>query len=134
MARRPKLRLVGAPDPADIFDDLTALRREQRARGPQRRPRATETFARIPHDQARALYPRLGSPAWALLIELDRLIFKGRGRNPVKLTSEALRGSGLTRWQVERGLHRLERAGAITVERKRGRCPFATLLWYPPGG
>ena len=39
MPRRPKLRLVGSPDPADIFDDLTALRQEQRTPGPQRRQR-----------------------------------------------------------------------------------------------
>ena len=46
MSRRPKLRLVGTTDPADVFDDLTALRQEQQTPGPQRRPRLTETFAR----------------------------------------------------------------------------------------
>jgi len=98
---------------------------------PQRRQRLAETFARIPHDKARALYPQLGRAAWALLIELDRLILLGRGQNPVKLTSEALRGSGLTRRQIEWGLRQLERARVITVERKRGRCPLVAHRWHP---
>ena len=60
MARRPKLRLVGTADPNDVFDDLAALRQEQQAPGSQRRARLTETFARIPHDKALALY----RPGW----------------------------------------------------------------------
>ena len=58
MPRRPKLRLVGSTNPTDVFDDLTALRQEQRTPGPRRRQRLTETFARIPHDTgAGALSP-----------------------------------------------------------------------------
>ena len=133
MTRKTKLHLVGQ-DPADIFNDLDKLKADSTAPA-SRRARATETFARIPHDRARALFHHLGrhagGPAWLILIELDRLILKGRGRNPVKLTSDALRGSGLTRRQKERGLRLLEQAGVITVERKRGRCPLVTHLWYP---
>jgi hypothetical protein len=95
------------------------------------RQRATETFARIPHDKARKLFHHIGGPAWMLLVEIDRLILKGRGCNPVKLTSDALRGSGLTRWEKDRGLRLLERAGIVSVERRIGRCPLVTLLWYP---
>src|SRR5262245_48187448 len=72
-----RLRLVGPPDPASVFDDLDALRRAQIApaapafRG-QRRQRSAETFARIPHDRARELGRRnLSGAAWVLLIELD---------------------------------------------------------------
>ena len=76
------------------------------------------------------LFHHIGGPAWLLLVEIDRLIFEGGGRNPVKLTTDALQGSGLTRWEKERGLRLLEQARVITVQRKRGRCPFVTHLWY----
>jgi hypothetical protein len=52
MRRRVKLHLVGQ-DPADVFEDLDRLRGEMAT--PQRRSRATETFARIPHDKGLAL-------------------------------------------------------------------------------
>ena len=123
-----KLHLVDQ-DPTDIFDDLDKLRADSAL--PTRRARIKETFARIPHGRARKLFHHAGGPAWLLLIELDRLILEGRGRNPVKLTSEALRGSGLSRWQIERGLRLLEWSGVIAVARKSGRCPLVTHLWYP---
>ena len=82
MSRRPKLRLVGTTCPADVFDDLTALRQEQQTPGSRRRPRLTETFARIPHDRALALYRHIGGAAWVLLFELDRLILKGPRQKP----------------------------------------------------
>src|SRR6516225_5710810 len=111
MARKPgRLRLVSPHDPASVFEDLDALREAQKAApsGPafkgQRRPRIDETFARIPFDRARALYRHIGGPAWMLLIELDRLVFEGRGKNPVRLTSAARRASGMTKWAQYRGL------------------------------
>jgi hypothetical protein len=101
--------------------------------GMAHRGQLTEKFARIPYERARKLFRHIGGPAWLLLIELDRLIFTKK-RNPIKLTTEALKSSGLTRWQKERALRRLERAGIIRVERKRGRCPLVTHLWYPLRG
>ena len=92
--RRAKLYLVGQ-DPADIFDDLDKLKSDLTA-PPQRRARATETFARIPHDKALALHKhRLSSAAWMVLIELDRLILKRRGQNPVRFASTRLRAMGI---------------------------------------
>ena len=138
MARKPgRLRLVSPHDPASVCEDLDALREAQKAApsGPafkgQRRPRIDETFARIPFDRARALYRHIGGPAWMLLIELDRLVFEGRGKNPVRLTSAARRVSGMTKWAQYRGLRLLQAAGTVTVERRRGRCPLVTLLWHP---
>ena len=131
MPRRPRLRLIGSPDPADIFDDLAALRQEQRTRGPERRQRTTETFARFPHDRALALYRHIGGPAWAVLIELDRLILKGRGRNPVKLSSARMNAAGLNRHSRLRALRQLETAGVVRVERHgRGRSPWVLHLWF----
>src|SRR5262245_22990758 len=97
---RGRLQLVSSHDPSHIFDDLDALCRAQGAPTKptiqrKRRPRLAETFARIPHDRARRLY-RLSGAAWALLIELDRLIFEGHGCNPVRLTTKSLKASGLT--------------------------------------
>ena len=93
MKRQPNLYLVGQA-PTDVFNDLEELRADFKSR-PQRRPKATETFARIPHDKAFDLHShRISATAWLVLIELDRLILKNRGQNPVKLVSARLRAAG----------------------------------------
>jgi hypothetical protein len=137
--RRGRLRLVSSHDPASIFDDLDALRRAQTVPATpvfqgQRRQRSAETFARIPHDRARVLFRHIGGSAWILLIELDRLVLEGRGRNPVKLTPTVRAAIGLTRWKLDHGLGLLEAAGIIRVERHQGRSPSITHLWYPIQG
>jgi hypothetical protein len=120
----------GTGDP--LLQTAAPPRKPRTAAGPRRRSRAAETFARIPHEKARELFRhRISTKAWLLLIELDRLILKGHGGNPVKLTSEALRGSGLSRWQRDRALSQLAGAGVIAVERGSGRCSLVTHLWYP---
>ena len=132
-----RLRLVGSPNPASVFDDLDALRRAQIAPAApafqgQRRQRSVETFARIPHDRGLALsHQNLSGAAWALLIVLDRLILEGRGRNPVKLTHRCLKTAGVSRWTAKRALRSLERAGVVSVEHRRGRAPLVTHLWFP---
>jgi hypothetical protein len=130
--KRGRLRLVSTHDPARVFDDLDALRRGQgtQTKSGHRRPRLAETFARIPHDRARRLY-RLSGAAWALLIELDRLIFEGHGCNPVRLTTKSLKASGLSEKRKRYGLDQLEDVGVITVERKQGHSPLVTHLWFP---
>jgi hypothetical protein len=125
-----KFRVVSSNDPTTVFDDLDALR--QLPAVATRRERTTETFARIPHDRALALYRQLGGPEWVLLIELDRLILKGRGRNPVKLSSARLLSIGISHHSRRRALQDLEAAGVIRVERRgRGRSPWVCHLWYP---
>jgi hypothetical protein len=133
--KRPVLRLVGAAGaPEDIFDDLVALRQGSISNS-DRRTRIKETFARIPHDRGLELYRRIGSAAWVILIELDRLILKGRGRNPVRLTNQNLRAIGLTQGNKARALKQLEKAGVVTVERNsqggRGKAPLVTHRWFP---
>lgn len=133
MARRPRLRLVGTADPTDVFNDLDALRQEQRAPGSQRRPRLKETFARIPHDRAIALARhRISGPAWFILVELDRLLLKGHGRNPVRLTNRNLRVAGIPRYAKTRALRQLAKAGVVQiVESRPGHPPLLAHLWYP---
>jgi hypothetical protein len=133
MVRRARLRLVGASDPTNVFDDLPGLRQEQAAPGGlQRRRRLTETFARIPHDRALKLYRQIGGSEWVLLFELDRLILKGRGRNPVKLPGPRLKAAGFTRHSRQWALQKLETAGVIRVERRgKGQSPWVTHLWFP---
>ena len=134
MAKQPRLRLVGKGDPTSVFDDLDALRKSSDSSTPalRHKHRTTETFARFPHDRALELYGRIGGPAWTLLIELDRLIFKGRGRNPVKLTNHNLKRIGMSRNAKITGLRRLERAGVITVISRGGGGHAPTILhhWY----
>jgi hypothetical protein len=92
-----RFRVVGSENASDIFNDLDALRREQAEPPTARRARLKETFARIPHDRAQGLVQhRLGYAAWGILVELDRLILLGRGRNPVRLTNYRLKELGIT--------------------------------------
>jgi hypothetical protein len=131
MKRLPKLHLVGQ-DPADVFEDLTHLRADT-AGAPERRRRSVETFARIPHDKGLALYRhRLSGAAWVLLIELDRLILKAGGRNPIPLSSKRLRAIGLNAGNRVRALQQLEATGVIvTKQRGRGHGPWVFHTWYP---
>jgi hypothetical protein len=130
MKRQPKLHLIGQA-PADIFADLDELRDELRTSG--RRGRTTETFARVPHDKALALYRHgLSAAAWAILIELDRIILKGRGQNPVRFWSPRLRAVGIKCSVRARALRQLEATGVIIVRRKaRGLSPWIFHTWYP---
>jgi hypothetical protein len=129
--RRPKLYLV-SHDPADVFNDLEGLRADLKS-PPQRRPKATELFARIPCDKALALYRhRIGSAAWMVLIEIDRMVIKRRGRNPIRFESSRLRSVGIVGRVRMRALRQLEAAGAIQVAwRRSGLCPWVLHLWYP---
>jgi hypothetical protein len=93
-----RLRLVTDDDRgSSVFDDLDTLRQEL----PPvltRRARSVETFARIPHARGYELARRkLSGAAWALLIELDRLILMVRSQNPVRLTYRAREAIGLSR-------------------------------------
>ena len=129
--RRPRLYLVGQ-DPAGIFDNLDKLKSDL-ASPPSRRTRATETFARIPHDKALALHRyRLSSAAWVVLIELDRLILKRRGQNPVRFASTRLRTVGIKESARARALQQLATAGVVRVlHRRPGLAPLVAHLWYP---
>jgi len=135
--KRSRLRLVSEHDPASVVDDLDALRQAQAAPAGsafqgQRRQRSSETFARIPHDRGFELNRRnLSGAAWALLIVLDRLIFEGHGKNPVKLTHRWLKAAGLSRFAAMRALRLLESAGVVSVERRRGRAPLVAHRWFP---
>src|SRR5262245_14926075 len=102
MKRRPKLYLVGQ-DPTDIFQDLDQLRADLTSPR-QRRQRITETFARIPHDKGLAL--KVSGTAWRVLIELDRLILKAGGQNPIPLSSKRLRAAGLNHYRRTLALRR----------------------------
>ena len=92
------LRLVGTHDPTDIFSDLDALRAQAPSLQPppKRREKIDETFARIPHDRGLGLYGKIDAAAWIVLIELDRLVLKGRGLNPVVLGNDNLKKIGMT--------------------------------------
>jgi hypothetical protein len=128
MKRRPKLHLV-EQDPADVFEDLDQLRADLTVSA-QRRKRLTETFARIPHDKGLAL--DISGAAWRVLIELDRLILKAGGQNPIPLSSKRLRAIGLTEGNRMRALRQLEIARVILVKRRgRGHSPWVFHTWYP---
>jgi hypothetical protein len=126
---RKRLRVVKSNDPAAVFDDLEALR-EAMPPVATKRARTTETFARIPHDRAPALRAIDGN-GWLILVEIDRLIFKGHGRNPVRLTNQRLRELGINRWAKQRQLRRLETAGVIQVQTVGRKWTVVTHLWFP---
>jgi hypothetical protein len=117
-----------------VIDFLSRKGRDGRSPSFRRRAHMTETFARIPHDKALELYRKhkLGGPAWILLFELDRLILKHRGRNPVRLESNRLRSVGIVTRTRQFALRQLMIAGVVRVERRRSRLsPWVTHLWYP---
>ena len=127
MKKRAKLHLVGQ-DPVDVFDDMDRLRDDLGA--PQRRTRVAETFARIPHDKGLAL--DITGNAWRVLIELDRLILKARGQNPLPFSSKRLRAIGLSSNARAYALRRLEAVGVIVIRRRgRGHSPWIFHTWYP---
>jgi hypothetical protein len=123
------MRLVGTHDPTHIFKDLDALRAQNKV--PKCRAKIGETFARIPHDRGLALYRSVGGPAWAILIELDRLILKARGKNPIELKGSNLNIAGMSPYTKRRGLNLLATAGVIEVQSRRGKPPLVLHTWYP---
>ena len=89
-----------------------------------------ETFARIPHDKGLAL--KISGTAWRVLIELDRLILKAGGQNPIRLSSTRLRAAGLSGQLRTRAIRQLEAARVILVGRRgKGRRPWVLHSWYP---
>jgi hypothetical protein len=129
-----------AKDPTDIFDDLDGLRRASGGsnRAPQgvstgrgRRAPTKETFVRIPYERVLQLYGRVGAAALFVLFEIDHLIFKARGQNPVRLTNKNLRTIGMPRNTKARALRQLQDAGVIRIERRGKEAVLVTLSWYP---
>jgi hypothetical protein len=122
-------------DPAHIFDDLDALRRDGeqlklQSKANNKRSRSGETFARIPHDRGRRLYKKIDAAAWAILIELDWLILISKGKNPIRLTNERLYDIGMSRNAKLKALRQLESAGVIKVERQEREAVLVTHLWF----
>jgi hypothetical protein len=123
---------------SDVFDDLDKLRAatpqltpKAPTGSPRRRSRLTETFARIPHTKGLALHQHdIGSVGWTILLELDRLIFEARGRNPVSLTNHDLRRYGIDRAGKWRALRKLEAAGVIAIEQRGREAPLITHRWF----
>ena len=91
----------------------------------------TTKFVRLPYAWLRRLWEhQVSITACYLLGELDRLIHEPGKGNPVKLSTEALKSMKLSRWAAWRALRQLERAGAVTVLRHRGRLPVVDVVWY----
>jgi hypothetical protein len=67
-----------------------------------------------------------------VLIELDRIILKRRGQNPVRLYSSRLKEVGIHDRTRQRALRQLAAAGVIKIKyRDRGLAPLVAHLWYP---
>ena len=128
MVRR-RFHVVKTNDPAAVFDDIDALREAMPAVA-TKRARTSETFARIPHDRAAALRD-IGGVGWLILVEIDRLILKSRGRNPVRLTNHRMHQLGISRESKRYHLRRLEAAGVIKVQSEARKWTLVTLLWFP---
>ena len=116
--------------------DLSAFKSTRASPNPKpthsRRSRLVETFARVPHDRAFALYHhRIGEAAWMVLFEIDRTILKNRGQNPVELSIDRLLAAGMARSTLTRALRRLVSAGVIQVETRPNRAPMVTHSWFP---
>ena len=82
----------------------------------------------LPYEQTLTVAGQLGDAPLAVLVELAHLRFKTH-QNPVPLPNTALRAAGITHWANIRTLHRLEKAGLVTVIWRGRRCPLVTILW-----
>jgi hypothetical protein len=122
---------------ADLADRIPDATTPSAIGNDSRRPaiptKEKETFAPIPHDYAVELYRHnVGGAAWSVMIELHRMIFAARGKNPVGFWSPRLRAAGLTARTRARALRQLEAAGVVEVEwRGRGLSPKVRHLRYP---
>jgi hypothetical protein len=65
------------------------------------------------------------------VVELDRLILKGRGRNPVRLTNHRMLQLGISRQSKQYYLRQLETAGVVKVQSEARKWTVVTLLWFP---
>jgi DNA-binding transcriptional ArsR family regulator len=77
------------------------------------------------------LYGRIHGAAWIILLELDRLIFKSFGRNPVRLANHNLEAVGVSRNAKSKALRQLRDAGVITVNQQGREAAMVTHLWHP---
>jgi hypothetical protein len=77
------------------------------------------------------LYGRIDGAAWIILLELDRLIFKSFGQNPVRLTNQNLAAVGMPRNTKSKALRQLQDANVITVVRDGQAAALVTHLWHP---
>jgi hypothetical protein len=76
----------------------------------------------------------ISSAGWMIMIELDRLILKGEGKNPVRLSNVRLRELGIINRKTKyRQLHLLEQTGAIKVlsEEQSSASLLVLHLWFP---
>jgi hypothetical protein len=71
-----------------------------------------------------AALPGKSLAVYLILLQRSRI----DSANPVVLTSTRLRRSGLSRWDKERALSTLEKAGLVRVERRDRRNPLVWLL------
>src|SRR5262245_28930760 len=123
-----RFRVVKTNDPMAVFDDIEVLR------AGVTRARTNETLARFPHERPLALHGHIDANGWVILIELDRLILKGRGRNPARLTNHRLRELGIGRETKRRQLQKLEKAGIVRVLARERRWTVVLHLWFPAQG
>jgi hypothetical protein len=134
MRKRTRLRLVEPTQKFDLDKFKTKRPPEGETKPSSRRHAPARTkvkFIRLPHTWARRLRDyRVNATGWYLLVELDRLIHEPGKGNPVKLSTKALESMGLSLWAAKRALYQLERAGAVTVTRWRGRAPLIDATWY----
>jgi hypothetical protein len=99
----------------------------------RKRPWVKPPFFAISYADADRLWTRgaLNSAAYLLTV-LDRLMFDGKGEDPLRLTPARLAPFGITERTIGRALRQLEAAGLVAVEGGRGRCPVVTALWRVP--
>jgi hypothetical protein len=122
----------------NVFEDMDALRQDSEQlklkvkTGRSRHARSTESFARIPHDRGLRLYGQISAAAWVIMIELDRLIFKFKGQNPIPLKFDRLYAIGMARSTVNKALRQLQKAKVIQVKQwgSGRRNTMITHLWY----
>jgi hypothetical protein len=86
-------------------------------------------FMVLPPEQMAQLAVELKSPELAVLFRLYRNWFSQYQKNPLPLANFDLKGFKISRMQKRRALRVLQKAGLISMEKRRGKTPVVTLLW-----
>jgi hypothetical protein len=117
---------IGAFDPDNLRIDADQVAAAAHPKVAAKRQLSEKRFAVCPLEfTARALVAIKNPRAIVLVYLLHKLRLRG---NPVSVSHKALSSLGVSRKVKDRTLGELEKAGFISVDRRRGRCPSVTFL------
>jgi hypothetical protein len=138
MSTKPRSDLDDFQPAENVFEFEPAQKRKpvgevkQKKLAVPRRPRADETFVRLPYRHIIQSYGKLSAAALFVLVELDHQHFKAHGDNPVRLSNQTdLAAAGMPRCTKARALRELQKVGLIRYTQAGCGAFMVALTWHP---